>query len=52
MKKLLPILLILLGAVEIVLAVLEIKIPLPIAIVLGVIFIVLGIKTLLDQVKR
>lgn len=48
MKKIAPILLILLGIAEIIIAFMGVKLPLPIAIILGVIFISLGTKALLD----
>lgn len=50
MKKILPIILILLGIVEIIIAVTNIKIIA--AIALGIIFIALGAKTLLDAGKK
>ncbi len=55
MKKTLPVIsviLILLGIVEIVIAFMGVKMPLPIAIVLGVLFIAFGIKSLLNASKR
>ncbi len=48
MKKIAPILLILLGIAEIIIAFMGVKLPLPIAIILGILFIGMGIKTLLD----
>ena len=45
MKKILPIMLILLGIAE---AFLNIKVPIIIAMVLGVLLIAFGVKTLLD----
>ena len=52
MKKLiLPVVLIILGIAEIILAITGFRIPLPIAIILGVLFIGLGAKTLLDAKK-
>ncbi len=52
MKKILPIVLILMGIAEIVVAVLGVKMPILIAIVMGVIFIALGVKTLIDIGKK
>ncbi len=52
MKKILPFILMLLGVVEIVTAVMGVKMPWPVAIVLGAIFIALGVKTLLDAGKK
>ncbi len=51
MKKVLPVILILLGIAEIVIALMDIKMPIIIALVLGVIFIATGIKVLLDAAK-
>lgn len=51
MKKIAPILLIILGIAEIIIAFTGVKLPLPIAIILGIIFIGLGVKTLLDAKK-
>ncbi|MCI8360221.1 MAG: hypothetical protein HFE86_02660 [Clostridiales bacterium] len=45
-------LLILFGIAELILAFLDIKMPVIIAIVLGVLFIALGVKTLLDIAKK
>lgn len=52
MKGILPIILIVLGIVEIVIALMDIKMPIIIAIVLGIIFIGLGAKTLIDAKKK
>ncbi len=52
MKKILPILLILSGVAEIILAFMDFKMPIIIAIALGMLFIALGVKTLLDAVKK
>ncbi len=52
MKKILPIILILLGVGEIVIAFMGVRMPLPVAIVLGALFIVVGVKEFLMQVKR
>ena len=52
MKRILPIILIVLGIVEIVIALMDIKMPIIIAIVLGIFFIGLGIKTLIDAKKN
>lgn len=52
MKKVLPIILILLGIAELILAVMDIKLPIVIAVILGVLFITLGVKTLLDNKKK
>lgn len=53
MKKLIfPIILIVLGIVEIILACTGVKLPLPIAIILGVIFIVMGISTIIKFKKK
>ena len=51
MKSLAPILLILLGIAEIIIAFMGVKLPLPIAIILGVLFIGMGCKTLLNARK-
>ena len=51
MKKIAPILLIILGIAEIIIAFTGEKLPLPIAIILGIIFIGLGVKTLFDAKK-
>ena len=51
MKKIAPILLIILGIAEIIIAFTGVKLPLPIAIILGIIFIGLGVKALLDAKK-
>ena len=48
MKKILPIMLILLGIAEFIVAFLNIKVPITIAMVLGVLLIAFGVKTLLD----
>lgn len=52
MKRILPVILILLGVAEIIIAVMDIEMPIIITIVLGVIFIALGVKTLLDAAKK
>ncbi len=52
MRKVLPLILILLGVAEIIIAVLDIKMPVIIAAVLGVMLIALGVKTLFDAGKR
>ncbi len=52
LKKIVPIILILLGIAEIVLAVMDVKPPIIVAVVLGGIFIALGVKTLLDAGKK
>lgn len=52
MKRILPIILIVLGIVEIVIALMDIKMPIIIAIVLGMIFIGLGVKTLINAKKK
>lgn len=52
MKKILPILLILIGIAEIIAAVLDVKMPILVAIVMGIVFIALGVKTLIDIVKK
>ena len=51
MKKLVPILLVLLGFTEIIIAFTGVKLPLPIAIILGILFIGMGSKALLDARK-
>ena len=48
MKAGLPVLLILLGTAEIICAFMNLKFPLPIALILGAIFIGLGVKALID----
>lgn len=52
MKKILPVLLVLLGVAEIILAVMDIRMPVMIALALGVIFIVLGFRALVNQDKK
>lgn len=52
MKRILPIILILIGLTEIILVVMDIKMPIIIQIVLGIIFIALGVKTLIDTSKK
>lgn len=52
MKITLPIILVLIGAVEIIAAVMDPNMPIMIGIVLGIIFIGLGVKVLLDAGKR
>ena len=51
MKAGLPVLLILLGTAEIICAFMNVKFPLPIALILGAIFIGLGVKALIDAKK-
>lgn len=51
MKKILPIILILIGLTEIIIVVMDIEMPIIITIVLGIIFIALGVKTLIDTSK-
>ena len=50
-KRIAPYLLIILGIAEIILAFTGVKLPLPIALILGILFIGLGAKTLLDEKK-
>lgn len=52
MGKILPIILILLGIAELIVVFLEIKTPIIIAVVLGVLYIALGVKMLLDIAKK
>ncbi len=53
MKKLIfPIILIALGIIEIILACAGFKLPLPIAIILGIMFIVMGISTIIKSKKK
>lgn len=52
MKIILPIILILIGAAEIIAAVLDINKPIMIAAALGIIFIVLGVKTLFNASEK
>lgn len=52
MKKILPIILILLGIAEIVIAVMDIKMPIIIAIALGILFIAFGVKAFLDASQK
>lgn len=52
MKGILPIILILIGLTEIIVSVMDIKMPVIISMVLGVIFIALGVKTLIDISKK
>lgn len=52
MKRLLPVMLILMGIAEIIIAVMDIKMPIIIATILGIMFIALGVKTLLDASKK
>jgi len=49
---LLSVLLIILGIAEIVIAIMDFKMPLPVNIVLSVMFIALGIKTIYDVKKK
>jgi len=51
-KYILPIILIVFGIVEIILACTGFKLPLPIAIILGIIFIVTGISTLIKNREK
>ncbi len=51
MKKVLPVLLMLLGVVEIVIGVTDVKPPIPVTLFLGVLFIGVGVKTLMDARK-
>ena len=51
MKKIAPILLIILGIAEIIIAFTGVKLPLPSAIILGIIFIGMGVMYLLDAKK-
>ena len=51
MKRIAPILLIFLGIAEIIIAFTGVKLPLPIALILGILFIGLGAKALLDAKK-
>lgn len=52
MRKILPITLIFLGIIEVIMGVLDIKMAIPIAMALGVLFIAFGVKTLLDIAKK
>ncbi len=52
MNKVLPVILILLGIVEIIIAVMDIQMPILAAIVIGIVFIALGVKTLVDVRKK
>ena len=52
MKKLAPLLLIVFGIAELIIAFMGVKLPLPIAIILGIIFIASGVKILLDAQKE
>lgn len=52
MKKILPIVLILLGIAEIVISVMDIEVPAAITVVLGVVFVALGVRTLLNTLKK
>lgn len=52
MKKILYVILILLGIVEIVIAFIGVKMPLPIAILLGVVFITFGVKALPNASRK
>lgn len=52
MKNWLPVILIIMGVAEIVFAIMDIKIPTIIILVIGIIFIAFGIKILLDYRKR
>ena len=48
MKKVLPVLLMLIGIAEIVLGVMDVKPPIPVTLFPGVLFIGVGIKALMD----
>ncbi|MCM1467723.1 MAG: hypothetical protein NC086_06195 [Alistipes sp.] len=52
MKKILPIILIVLGIIEITIAFMGVKMPLLIAIVMGVMFILFGVRELLNTSKK
>jgi len=52
MKKIVPILMILLGILEVILGLLDIKMPVMIALVLGVLFLGWGIKILRETTKK
>lgn len=52
MKKTLPILLILIGIAEIIIAVMDVKMPILAAIFIGIVFVALGVKTLVDIGKK
>ena len=52
MKKMLPILLILIGIAEIIIAVMDVKMPILAAIFIGIVSIGLGAKTLADIGKK
>lgn len=53
MKKLiLPVILIVFGIIEIIFACTGFKLPLPIAIVFGIMFIVMGISTIIKSKKK
>lgn len=52
MKRILPVILILTGIAEIIISVMGIRIPVLIAIVLGILLIALGVETLLGIGKK
>ena len=52
MKRILPVLLILTGLAEIIIAAMDIKLPITIAIMLGILLIALGVKVLLEIDKK
>ena len=52
MKRIQPVILILIGLTEIIMGVMNIKMPIMIAVVLGIMFIASGIQTLLDTTKK
>ena len=52
MKRILPVILILTGIAEIIISVMDIRMPVMIAIVLGILLIALGVKILLDINKK
>lgn len=52
MNKVLSILLILLGIAEIIIAVMDVKMPILVAVFMGIVFVALGVKTLVDIGKK
>lgn len=52
MNRLLAVLLVLMGIGELIIAFAGVKPPIPVSIILGVLFIGMGIKNLLDAMKK
>ena len=52
MKRILPILLIVIGITEMILAWMNVKMPVMVAMALGMMFLALGVKTLFEAGKK